>query len=311
MKKTFFVVFIFYILVTPVIATPPGLSPEGLVQKTMDHRRYLKSISVSQTLHFLEGFFTATPFVCQEAISYAKYHFLRIDYICNDIPLTLLQENKTRKIIYNGKIETLEDRPFNFLTALLFQVDEDSLIESLAFDQFIEAQKMSNLITFPDTLKSEKLTYAPSTNTQWHVSGMLSGPFRVGKIEKKSDEKMERNLILKLNTPLNETQSISFDQNLFLPLKIEHKEREVLLSNYKEFENPKERFYRYPQKTEFFEGTLPGILIETDAQSIVVNQPFEKEFYSATQISKNQKGAFPEYLSYMKDTLERFILEYR
>ncbi|MBI2645710.1 MAG: hypothetical protein HYW85_01525, partial [Deltaproteobacteria bacterium] len=73
----------------------------------------------------------------------------------------------------------------------------------------------------------------------------------------------------------------------------------------------KKTFFRYPQKIEIQEGEVPGITIESDSTKTLVNPKFSKDIFDAQKISKINTTSVSEETSYMKEVLEKFILEYR
>src|SRR3989338_1685695 len=78
------------------------LPAKAVLQNNVASRKFLKEVQISQTIHFLEGFYSPQAFDCQETISVsALSNMSRFDYLCQGISYTLLRTPKASKVIYN------------------------------------------------------------------------------------------------------------------------------------------------------------------------------------------------------------------
>ena len=124
---------------------------------------------------------------------------------------------------------------------------------------------------------------------------------RLGRIEKSTPLKKEKNIVLLLSSP-STSNKIWFEKDLFLPQKIEHENRTFLFKNFRQLflPNYKKISFSYPQYTEIQEEGVGIITVETDFNRLKLNQPLE------TPITKNTLTD-----ETIKEILEKFISDYR
>jgi len=276
------------------------LPAKTVLQNNVASRKFLKEVEVSQTIHFLEGFYSSKAFDCTEKIYIsAPFNASRFDYTCEGIFYTLLRTPKTSKVIYNKAIETRSLLPLHAWPALFFSLDFPSLLKSLEHSEFISVEEKKE-----DTSLQNK-------EKNWNVEGTIS-LVRLGKIEKSTPQKLEKNVALLLSAPLG-SQKIWFEKDLFTPQKMEIGGRTLMFQNYRQTPIPplKKTFFYYPQKIEVQEGESSGITIESDSAQILINPKFSKDVFDPQKVTKKNTTAATEETSYIKEVLEKFILEYR
>ncbi|MBI3016745.1 MAG: hypothetical protein HYY62_01915 [Deltaproteobacteria bacterium] len=310
MSKTFISLLLLTCWLWTTTATAFLLPAKTVLQNNVSSRKFLKEVQLSQTLHFLEGFYSPKAFDCEEKISIsALLNMSRFDYVCQDVSYTLLRTAKANKVIYNKTIETKPSVPLNAWPALFFATDFPSLIQSLSHNEFISAEEKEEEEAASDPrLRGDD---KGSKEKDWNIEGTIS-LVRLGKIEKATPQKLEKNVVLLLTAPSG-SQKIWFEKDLFLPQKMEIGGRTFVFQNYREIPilPLKKTFFRYPQKIEIQEGEVPGITIESDSTKTLVNPKFSKDIFDAQKISKINTTSVSEETSYMKEVLEKFILEYR
>src|SRR3989338_3321560 len=158
------------------------LPAKTVLQNNVASRKFLKEVQLSQTLHFLEGFYSPKAFDCEEKISVsALLNTSRFDYTCQGVSYTLIRTAKVNKVIYNKTIETRPSVPLNAWPALFFTTDFHSLIQSLSYNEFISAEEKETEETPTDPRLSgdDKLP----KQKDWNIEGTIS-LIRLGKIEK-------------------------------------------------------------------------------------------------------------------------------
>lgn len=257
-------------------------------------RKYLKGLSISHKIDFLEGFYSPVSFRCEETIYFKNNETVRFDYLCNGVPLTLLYKGKERKLIYNKKITSLETAPLGWLPALFLTTQIESLIQSLARAEFIEAEEQIR-----EEEKEEPL---------WKVSASVL-LVRLGKIERSTPEKLEKNLTLSLSPFNDSTKKIFFEKDIFLPQKIEYQGRNIIFKNYRGLTFSSRLTLKYPQKIEVREDDTSGILFESLFEKIRLQPNAPQEFFKAVKIAAEQSKSFDDPTK--KEILEKFIQEYR
>ncbi len=303
-------VIISLLLFWPVAASAFLLPAKTILQNNVASRKFLKEIELTQTLHFLEGFYSPHAFDCEETIYVsATLSALRFDYTCQGFVYTVLRAAKTTKIIYNKTIESRPNTPLSSWPALFFTTDFPSLIQSLTYNEFISAEEKEQATT-PDK---------PAPEKDWNIEGAIS-LVRLGKIEKSTSQKLEKNVTLLLSSPKG-SQKIWFEKDLFVPQKMEQGGRLFSFQNYRELPISTfgKTFFRYPQKIVLQEGEAPGITLESDSAKIFINRKLSlgtlKDLFDAQKIAKDTKKtnvtAVSEEMSYIKEVLEKFTLEYR
>ncbi|MBI3019130.1 MAG: hypothetical protein HYY61_04490 [Deltaproteobacteria bacterium] len=302
-----YIVVLIILLHWPLVTFAFLLPAKTVLQNNIASRKILKEVGVSQTIHFLEGFYSPRAFDCQETISVsALLNASRFDYTCQGIFYTLLRTGKVSKVIYHKTIETRPEAPLNAWPALFFTTDFPSLLQNLIHNEFISAGEKEEEPASPNQPAKEK---------DWNIEGTISLA-RLGKIEKSTPQKLEKNVTLLLSAPSG-SQKIWFEKDLFVPQKMEVGGRVLIFQNYQETPIPplKKTFFRYPQKIEVQEGGATGITIELDSTKVLINPKFSKDVFDAQKIAqktvKTNSTAVSEETSYIKEVLEKFILEYR
>lgn len=286
MTKKLLIGFLIFFFSSPSFSYLP--SAETIIRNNANERLFLKGLKLSHKILFPE-------FQCEETLYFTSSNILRTDFQCHNTFYTLLRTQNSLKQIYNQKVNLLTARPLSFLPALLLLKDEELLFSLLSHFQFISAEK-----TEPKKDEDKK--------AEWTLTGMVS-LVRTGKIEKGTQNKLERNVDFLLTSPTESSNQIWFDKNLFLPQKIQHEETEILFQNYREIPVREKRSFRYPQKVEIQKGNSLQITIETLFDKIDANPSFEKKDFDPIWIAKNQSSS--EGAENIKETLEKFISEYR
>src|SRR3989338_6554806 len=218
-------------------ATAFLLPAKTVLQNNVASRKFLKEVQLSQTLHFLEGFYSPKAFDCEEKISVsALLNTSRFDYTCQGVSYTLIRTAKVNKVIYNKTIETRPSVPLNAWPALFFTTDFPSLIQSLTHNEFISAEEKETEETPTDPRSpigvGDKLRGDDKLPKEkdWNIEGTIS-LVRLGKIEKSTPQKLEKNVVLLLTAPSG-SQKIWFEKDLFLPQKMEIGGRIFVFQNY-------------------------------------------------------------------------------
>lgn len=291
------------------------LPAKTVLQNNVASRKFLKEVQLSQTLHFLEGFYSPKAFDCEEKIYIsAPLEAFRFDYTCQGILYTLLRTPKAMKVIYHKTVEEKPYVPLNAWPALFFSWDFPSLLQSLEHSEFILAEEKAveepasdNVSLDPRGGGDDKLP----KEKEWAVEGAIS-LVRLGKIEKSTPQKLEKNVTILLSAPSG-TQKIWFEKDLFVPQKMEFGGRVLVFQVYQETPilPSKKTAFRYPQKTELQEGEASDIAIESDTTKTLINPKFPKDVFDVRKIVKKNNTAASEETSYIKEVLEKFILEYR
>ncbi len=287
----------------PLIAFAFLLPAKTVLQNNVASRKFLKEVELSQTIHFLEGFYSPQTFDCEEKIYVsALLNASRFDYTCQGFLYTVLRTPKTTKIIHTKSIETRSVTPLNAWPALFFSLDFTSLLQSLEHSEFISTEEKK---------EEDSSSAQPPKEKDWTVEGTISLA-RLGKIEKSTPQKLEKNVTLLLSAPSG-SHKIWFEKDLFVPQKMEMGGRTLVFQNYREISIPplNKTFFRYPQKVEIQEGETSGITLEADNTKILVNPKFSKDTFDAQKIVKRNITPVTEETSYIKEVLEKFILEYR
>lgn len=275
-----------------------------LLENNTSPRKYLKGLSISHKIDFLEGFYSPVSFRCEEMLYFKNNEIVRFDYLCNGVPLTLLYKGKERKIIYNKKITSLETAPLGWLPALFLTTQIEPLIQSLARAKFIEVEIGQESPEEEKEPKKDKDKEEPF----WNVSASVL-LVRLGKIERSTPEKLEKNLTLLLSPFSDSSKKIFFEKDTFLPQKIEYQGRDLIFKNYRELTFSSRLTLKYPQKIEVQEDDTPGILFESLFEKIRLQPNIPQDFFKATKIASEQSRSFDDPAK--KEVLEKFIQEYR
>lgn len=266
------------------------LPPETILQNNVSQRSFLKSIIIQHQIQFLEGFYSPKAFSCKETLYFVTTGLFRADYLCDSIPYSFIRNTKERKTIYNKLITQLEFSPLNFWPGLFLTTQADNLIQSLSHHQFISAEEQM--------INDKKA---------WSIDASVS-LVRLGKIEKSTPEKLERNVTLLVS---GDSGKIWFEKDLFLPQKIEYEGKTLLFKQYKDypFNAVRKLSFKYPQKIEIQESEIAGVLIET--KDIQLNPSLDAALFNSALVSKKINMAFSDENQTHKEVLEQFIFEYR
>lgn len=227
-----------------------------------------------------------------------------MDYLCDGILLSVLEVNQQRKLFYHGSVIELESRPMSYWPALFLSADENHLIESLSYFNFILAKPLENKIDLPDKW------HEPIPNKSWVLEGQLKLS-RLGLIQKSDPHTLERNKVSQLVSPVADHHEVWLDHDLFLPIKITFEDKDIVFKNYQNLSQLQTIPYAYPSTIEIQKEGLSGVVIDTLPEFFGLNTPFEGKIFSQAQLRNQTQKGFPESLSYIKEILERFILEFR
>lgn len=283
------------------------LPAHTLLENNVFPRKYLKGLSISHKIEFLEGFYSSASFRCEETISFKNNEMVRFDYLCDGVPLTLLYKGKERKIIYNKKTTPLEITPLGWLPALFLTTQIEPLIQSLARAEFIEAEIVQENPE-EENPKPEKEQKKDKEEPFWSVSASVL-LVKLGKIERSTPEKLEKNITLLLSPFSDSSKKIFFEKDIFLPQKIDYRGRGILFKNYRELTFSSRLALKYPQKIEIQEDDTTGIVLESLFEKIRLQPNFPKDFFKASKIASEQSKAFDDPAH--KEVVEKFIQEYR
>lgn len=285
-KKLAFITLFFPVSVSFAFLLPP----ETILQNNVSQRAFLRSAVIQHQILFLEGFFSPTAFSCKETMFFSAPESLRVDYLCDNVAYGFIRTSKNLRTIYEKKVENRELTPFNYWPSLFLLPSVNALIKNLSHFRFISAEE--------EILNDKK---------SWSIDAAVS-LVKLGKIEKSTPQKLEKNTTLLLSGSSGKTW---FEKDLFLPQKIEYEGRDLVFKNYKEYplKGSAKLSFKYPQKIEIQESQIAGIILDTS--SITLNPSLDPNVFNSAPITKKNVTAFSEENSRRKEVLEKFIVEYR